>query len=784
MTSDLTSAAPGVSIRPTPAVTGVVMVAAFAYIVILGGTSLGETDTVLRAVNAALGGGLIAWYLIRAPGDLDRIDRGVLLALVAYLAACVLSALPRQSFDAALSAFSYVAAFSIARRQLANVRVRSLLMYVFIGLSCLLTLMAGYRWLVPMIEWLAATGWRIAPPLNLELAAYPWGHRHDLTLAIALLYPAWWAGRPSPLRRASAIAFGVLGVLIVLVDGSRTMWLALGLASALVLVPPAVKRWRGEWMTFRVIAMASLVVVAVLIGTGLGAALAQRAVNLASLGFRAAMWGPLADVWLTRPLSGSGPGSFPWVLQQTSYFDTNSWAPRHPDNAAVQMLAEGGLLGLAAMAILLIVLLPPVLRSRFIAARWAVVAFGIATVGANPTDFGFLVVIAIAWGAYALPRAPMDREPSTGRVQPRRLAAVVALGVIAVAYGSTLLASARYDAARLAIRQDNDQAAREALDDAVALDPGMALYPRQRGALELLMGDTRLAIQDLRAATRLNPWDDLAWRTLAVGLDAAGDGAAAAEAVDRAVEIQRSDPTNLLLLAALNRDEAPPESTVRTLAEVVQAWPSVVFSPAWGGVLPESMDLADVVREAANRWEEDRPIPETPYDQGLWLAVMSSRPGLVPEAIGRSQLDPAFAQARLRAIGCDAATMSYLERMDHPNAAQSPLYWHLRFRSSLVRGDVDERAARIAALMHAPISIAAATSDPVTVPLNPLNENGQFSGDLWGYRRQPISWPDAGPPLPSPSAGMTRWFYVPSDAVLDAGLGEAMPDCAGAVSRR
>jgi len=759
------------------------MIAAFAYVVLLGGTALGESGTVVRGVNAALGGGLIVWYLTRERGCLDRIDRRVQLALIAFLAACVLSPLPRQSLDAGLQAFSYAAAFSIGRGLLASPHVRGLLMYVFIVLSCVLTLVATYWWLRPVAEWLPATGWRVAPPLDLDLASYPWGHRHDLTLAVALLYPAWWAGRPSRLRRATSIVFGLLSSLIIVVDGSRTMWLALGLSGALILGPPAMRRWRTHSMSLRTLAIGAASAMAVLFLTGLAASLAQRASSVASLGFRAAMWGPVADVWAAQPLSGSGPGSFPWILQQTKYFDTNSWAPRHPDNATVQMLAEGGALGLSAMAILVVVLLPPILRSSSAAARWALVAFALATIGANPTDFGFLVVIAIAWAAYAVPRASADKGPSPAKSRLRQSAAVAALSIIGVAYGWTIMASARYDDARVAISLGRYEEARAALDQAIEFDPSMALYSRQRGALELLMGNPEVAVMDLEAATRLSKWDDLAWRTLAVALDAAGQDAAARDAVHRAISIQRSDPTNLLLLAALSRERSAPESALEVLSEVVQAWPAIVFAAEWDGVLPESLDLADVVRRAGDRWEENSPAPEPAYDQGLWLAVMNRRPDLVAEAVERSALGPDFARLRLLAIQCDPATIESLDAMA-PSAAQSPLYWHLRVHASLVRGDVDDRAARIAGLMHAPISIEATSRDPATGPLNPLNENGQFSGDLWGYRRPTIRWPHIAPRLPSPSAGMTRWFYAPSAAVSDAGLDVAMPHCASVAARR
>jgi hypothetical protein len=64
-------------------------------------------------------------------------------------------------------------------------------------------------------------------------------------------------------------------------------------------------------------------------------------------------------------------------------------------------------------------------------------------------------------------------------------------------------------------------------------------------------------------------------------------------------------------------------------------------------------------------------------------------------------------------------------------------------------------------------------------PLNPLNTNvGRgASPDLWGYRRQPIDWPDLGQNLPSPAGGFVRWVGDPSAAVREAGLEDILQNC-------
>ena len=121
--------------------------------------------------------------------------------------------------------------------------------------------------------------------------------------------------------------------------------------------------------------MVVIVVLAAL--SGVGEALAEQFGNLANLGYRGAMWKSLTDVWISRPFSGFGPGSFPWILQTTGYFTTNTYAPRHPDSAVFQLLGETGLLGVGALACLFLAAVPAMMRilkrkstSRLKSVRW------------------------------------------------------------------------------------------------------------------------------------------------------------------------------------------------------------------------------------------------------------------------------------------------------------------------------------------------------------------------------------------------------------------------------
>lgn len=584
-----------------------------------------------------------------------------------------------------------------------------------------------------------------------------------------MLYPAWWIGRPSLIRRTLAGVFGVLGLLVVLVGGSRAVWAGAAVATLVIGLPVVVRWWRAStapraW----VLAGAALVVVAAVV-SGLGTTLVERAFNIATLDYRAALWGAIAEDWVRHPIAGNGPGAFPWVLQPTGYFDTNSLAPRHPDSAVMQMLSEGGMLGIGALVVVVVVVGRAVMRGRSRAATWALTAFVVASLVASPTDFAFLIAVAIGWAAYASPRVVAVVEAPQTRRSPVFVASLLCAAVIGVAYASTTVAAFAYDRARSVVSGDADGSAYDALGTAIAFDPGMSLYHRQRGALAIVLADADGGIHDLERAVRLNPADDLAWRTLAQARMASGDDAGANRGLARAIELQRSDPTNLLLAAAWAAQDGGIEEATALLAEVVHAWPTTVFAPGWSDVLPQTVSSEAVVAGALGRWEDALPIPTVLLDQGVWLAgIQGDDPS--SSAVAGSPWPDGLDEALILGIRCMpvAATLDALD----PSIQRIHLYWWLRVHDAVLKGEPDGEPARIVALMGPALSPQSAS-----LVLNPLDENAPFSVDQWGYRRKAIAWPLVSSPLPSADAGLTRWLFEPDEAVRDAGLEAHLPSC-------
>ena len=376
------------------------------------------------------------------------------------------------------------------------------------------------------------------------------------------------------------------------------------------------------------------------------------------------------------------------------------------------------------------------------------------------------------WAAFAIPREVEGPVPASGGRRLVTAATFACFAVVAVAWASTAVADVAYLSARTSIQSGRVEEAVPRLEMARRLDPGMALYARQLGTAQLLNHDVFSAVQSLDVATHLNPSDDLAWRTLALAHAASGNGGSAWAALGRALETQRSDPTNLLLTAMWQAHDGSDDEAVTTLGEILQAWPEMVAATGWRGLLPEGITTLEVVEVALDRWEQDLPSPVSESTQHLLLAVMAGRSELAEDS-ARESLGSAVGAAYLAIMGCEPGASVYLDEASN-SARRSSLYWSLVLRQSLLDGHMDSRAQRLIEIMID----ASLPSKPIDVALNPLDENGPggFSADIWGYRREPITWPDYDQ-LPSDKAGALRWLLEPREAVLSAELDTVLPGC-------
>jgi O-antigen ligase len=758
---------------PRPDLPAIGAVAVFAYFVLVGDLGWRDMPSVVRLFSIVLAACIVGIYLARAPRRADRFDRDILLALLVFAIASVFSRFPRQSFDSVLAALLYASALFVARGILARDSARRIFIACLMALSVLLTILTATQLIVPFVEWWARTNWATVPPLDLKVVPEPWVFRYEIALLLLLLYPSWWVGRMTRFRVFAGLVVGILIVAIGVIVGSRTVWLAAG-GGAAAIVTPLVRRG-FQWDARRVAFLGAIIggVIASLFASGLGTTLVERVLRAAPIAERGSMWGPLLEAWTERPLVGYGAGSFPWLLQLTDYFDTNSLSPRHADSAIVQLVVEEGLIGVIAALVVLLAVLPAVFRGRSRAAPFALVACLVAEVGLNPAEFAFLTAAAIGWVAFAAPRVPQARSRiRNSDAMPLRVLRIGAASLIGLAFTATTVAALAYSSARETIAEGDLQGGDTWLEIAAALDPGLAIYPRQLGTLRLIAGDPQAAIGALERATATNPADDLAWRVLGLAYAEVGDGAGSKSAIQRATELQRSDATNLLLMAASLRGEGNEAAVTDVLAEIVQAWPLIVAAPGWTEFVSPS-STKEILVMARDRWLHGLPSPEPLSVQPLLLGVMT---GLNDESLERVRIrmSPTMRDEYIAVMRCDPNAGAIL-RAAHEVDRRQATYWALTVRLAELETGSSVDYRRLHRIMTGDDLLSA----PLRRALNPLYVNGVRGSntDIWGYRRLPISWPESAWDLPSPDSGFARWHREPIDAVREAGIADILDGC-------
>ncbi|MCC6619399.1 MAG: O-antigen ligase family protein [Chloroflexi bacterium] len=732
---------------------------AIAYLIVVGATPVGELYVGFRVLNGLIAAVVLTVYLWRAPSSADEVDKMVVGAVVVFAWLSVVSAFPRQSLDAVLSMSAYAAGLFVARDVFRDARTRRLVKGTMRVLFLIVVALAVVQQLQPIMDWVQVVGWSPPPPTGMPFSGLQWGNRYDLVLLALLLFPAWLTGGFARARLVSIGGMGLVLGLVVLNAGSRNVWFAVVGATLVILAQRILGRRR--WLRPSVwIGVGAVVVV---VGVALVAVepLRDRLLTPQTIGQRYAMWSAIVQAWIERPLVGYGPGSFPWVLQLTDYFNTNAIGPRHPDSAVFQLLAEGGIAGLAAAGALVVGVGRRLMRHGSAVEIWPLAFFALAGLNSNPTDFGFLAVTAIIWTALALPHGGPSASGETVRQPHLKVAFMAGSTIVLCAYVLTFAAGVKYEAGFVAGGRGDLARARTDLETAALLDPGMALYWRQAGTAALLQGDADTAVEHLRRALLLNGVDDLSWRTLALAHEAQGQTVAASEAAERAVAIQRSDPTNLLLVLSLSARAGQP-SAPDEVAEITLSWPSLTAAAGWSELLPRGMTETDAVELALARWQAGGSAAGQLAGEPFLLVLLGHRPDLVDQALAVGGISASFGDPARAMAACDPHAATALEAMPDP-ARQDATFWSLAAKLDGV-GRIDGAGARRV--------LEAMTGRQLTASLrgnllNPLHENnsGGYSADAWGYRRLPIAWPEPSIMLPSRVAGEAALLYGWNDIV-------------------
>jgi tetratricopeptide (TPR) repeat protein len=464
------------------------------------------------------------------------------------------------------------------------------------------------------------------------------------------------------------------------------------------------------------------VILLAVVATPLGNGLYLRMSNLLTLSARGSLWSAAASLWGTHPVTGLGPGSFPFAYLLTDYFQFSGWDPRNPDNGLVQLITETGMLGVAAAGSVILAVVRGMGSSRQRRLGfWALVVFMVATVGMNPTDFLYLLVISLAWAAMATPpTASVSNIPSRAFPLVRTLAAVCLL-VAALLVGTSGIA---YDIARSAYQRGDSTASESILRAAALLDPNQAIYSRERAALLLERGDFEGAVAEYRRVLALVPVDEAAKRGLALALANEGESSAALAEIQGAVNRQRFSNRNTLLLAVIASHVGDMSTATRAFEEFLALSPSAALSPRWPISVTGSREK--VIEAAVTRG-----LGNTRASFGLNLTYLAL-------ATGNSRLVDLAANAVIPELALSAVSLQSLARCNLAEAweviepayreeGSNGAYWMTRAIIAMIAETDSAESSELARLYAgAPEQPGAGT----------MLADG--FGDIYKYRRLPF----------------------------------------------
>jgi tetratricopeptide (TPR) repeat protein len=457
-------------------------------------------------------------------------------------------------------------------------------------------------------------------------------------------------------RRGLQAALLILGVPLTVLSGSRSAWIAIAVAAAVLLVPPIIRRvrrrglaWLGPdtWTPRRVgIAVLGLAVLTLSLTL-----IAPRLTDLRSLLYRGFLWRDTLAAWSSDPLFGIGPGSMPFARQAAAPSLSFPVRQPHSHDVPLGILGDAGLLGLAAAAAVVITFVwlagPWRTRTRPGRAAFAVLS-GIAT-SMLFEDLTFLpgfnlLMLTLAAMALTDGGAITWRPLHPPGWQGRGLAAA---GVVASAALVAVMAAG--DASAIAYRQGTDAAsgrdwpaALEAFQASVRLNPWQPTGPKAVALVADRAGKPELARQSTERAVELGPGDGSAWTNLAVLCRAQGDRECARRAADRAVDTASPSGQELANAALTYEWLGDRQAADRAYRFSLLTNPYTSLTLPWprpvsvgDGTAPElGVDVAElsllIARRVANE-DIDPDAYATPVIRALAYAMTGDRPAAEDE---------------------------------------------------------------------------------------------------------------------------------------------------------
>lgn len=560
----------------------------------------------------------------------------VAFACVTYVISALQSQRPRLSLEPTLAGLAWAAGLLILTRIAADPWFRQRIGSLLVIYTAVVSL--GYigQVVTEWVRWWISIGQITVPPLRPAFDALFLGGPNILAATLLMIAPlaVVIAHRRFGLR--PALALGTSTALAVLLSGSRGALLGILAAfvvagGLLVLLDRRGRVFERIRRSSTRVTVLSVVGGVVAVGWLLLPALVQR-LRYGGFELRLDLWNAALSIFATYPITGGGPGTYPQLkVLHGSPGEPNAILP-HAHSLYLQVLAELGLVGLMALAIIVVTILVRVLQTIRGDGVHAAPAPDDRRIG--PGDRLEAVAVLLGWATFAgqslvdnlsnlpiiiLPLLttlawvqPLSDRPGTAwaGVEHRarrfgRLASAMPVGILIVlAAAAPRLVQIDVGAMR---SQAGDQASLRgdwstALDHyqvARRTDPGFVLYQLTEAAALGRLGRIDEARDLLSVAIELDP---IAVNQIGLAMLElkAGQSKSALERIRDPLVIGTEEPTVDLNAGYIAEATGEVALALDRYAAAVAAAPSIAASAFWSA--PERrVSRSDVVSEAIER---------------------------------------------------------------------------------------------------------------------------------------------------------------------------------------
>lgn len=500
-------------------------------------------------------------------------------------------------------------------------------------------------------EWLVVGGPGL-PPIRVGQEGTPFGSVAVPPFILLGILPLTFLIAEPRVRRWLQTAIVAVGIPLTLLSGSRSAWVAIGVA-ALLLVAPVARRVRPRLpSTARGIGLT-------LLGVG-GVALAlaftaPRLTTVSSLIYRAYLWRDTLDAWAPHAITGIGPGTMPWARQAAAPALSFPVRQPHSHDVLLGILGDAGLIGLFAALVLfaVFVMVAGPWRTRTAAGRsaFAVLAgFAVASLFEDLTflpNFNLLVILLVALvltdaGALTWHRFHPARPMALGAILATAALLLVAL------LGDAAAIDYRFGADAAAA---HDWAASEAwFEQSVLLDPWHPSGPKSLAVAADMAGHDEVARRATEHAIELNAGDGPSWTNLAILCLEARDRVCASSAAARAVETASLGGPELINAAFILEQLGESNAADHAYRLALLTNPLASFSFGWPRSVAIGTDLAPEIGSVAGtinlivaRHAAGEPINPSDYADPVPRALAAAIVG--DRAAAQAALDAAQATA-------------------------------------------------------------------------------------------------------------------------------------------